>query len=49
MLPELTKEHLKWIALSVTNVRDRERFIAEVVRMLSDWIGSGRRSDPVSG
>lgn len=32
-----------WIALSVTDVRDRERFIAEVVRMLSDWIGAGRR------
>ena len=38
-----------WIALSVTNVGDRDEFIAEVVRMLSDWIGSGRRSDPVSG
>lgn len=38
-----------WIALSVTNVHDRDRFISEVVRMLSDWIGAGRRLDPVSG
>ena len=29
-----------WIALSVTNARDRERFIGEVVRMLSEWIGA---------
>lgn len=27
-----------WIALSVTDVDERERFIAEVVRMLSQWI-----------
>jgi hypothetical protein len=38
-----------WIALSVTNDDDRERFIGEVVRMLSEWIGApgvddGRRS-----
>ena len=38
-----------WIALSVTNVRDREQFIAEVVRMLSGWIGAGSPSTPVSG
>jgi len=38
-----------WIALSVTDDRDRERFIAEVVRMLSDWIGWGPRSTQVSG
>ena len=29
-----------WIALSVTGDDERERFIAEVVRMLSQWIGS---------
>ena len=29
-----------WIALSVTNDEERERFIAEVVRMLSQWIGA---------
>jgi hypothetical protein len=38
-----------WIALSVTNVRDREQFIAEVVRMLSGWIGAGSRTTQVSG
>lgn len=29
-----------WIALSVAGDDERERFIAEVVRMLSQWIGS---------
>lgn len=29
-----------WIALSVTDDEERERFIAEVVRMLSQWIGA---------
>lgn len=31
-----------WIALSVTNADKRERFIAEIVLMLSQWIGAPR-------
>jgi len=30
----------EWIALSVTNHDERERFISEVVRMLSQWIAA---------
>lgn len=29
-----------WIALSVTDNDEREQFIAQVVRMLSQWIGA---------
>jgi hypothetical protein len=29
-----------WIALSITDNDERERFIAEIVRMLSTWVGA---------
>lgn len=32
-----------WIALSVTDRDERERYIAEVVRMLSQWVGAQQR------